>query len=296
MNNRSVAHAFAHRQSGKGSNMFTDGTTIYSYGHHFPIATFIDDDTVLFTSRSYSVSTAKHMSYTWSALCGNNYNIFVVPSISCNSISHNDNLSYLAEQSSEARAKSFRARLHGDHYKNIAIEQYRNLRTYINHFKISKDKIPEDVNLFINEFPNSDTLFTTKDLDVFAEKAKAENERRNEINKQKEKAEREKLAENIQKFRNHEISSVDSWRAGNFTYLRLAHDKQTVQTSKGISIPTIIFNRLYRLSKKESIVGKTITDINGTTYTIDKYNGEFKAGCHNIKKEEIESIALILGV
>lgn len=71
-NHNQVAHAWAH-QTGKhrrGFNMFYEGEVIYSYGHHFPIARLVEVEgrrTVLITTRSYSVSTAKHKTYTWRA-------------------------------------------------------------------------------------------------------------------------------------------------------------------------------------------------------------------------------------
>ena len=69
---RNLAKAFAEGQTkGKGSRMFIDGDTIYSYGHHFPIArriTHNDKLMFLFNSNGYSSSTATHKSYVKSAL------------------------------------------------------------------------------------------------------------------------------------------------------------------------------------------------------------------------------------
>lgn len=61
MNNRQVAHLWANqsRQEAKGSHFYFEGDTIYSYGAHFPIARHYLG-AVLFTSRSYSNTTAKH--------------------------------------------------------------------------------------------------------------------------------------------------------------------------------------------------------------------------------------------
>lgn len=74
MNNKETAHRWAHQTSarGAGSNLFFEGETIYSYGHHFPIARlFAHPKTkaqcVLFTTRGYSSSTARHKSYVSSA-------------------------------------------------------------------------------------------------------------------------------------------------------------------------------------------------------------------------------------
>lgn len=59
------AHAWANRTGRKrnAGRVFYEGDTIYSYGHHFAIARWVNvkgQDLVLFTSRGYSASTAKH--------------------------------------------------------------------------------------------------------------------------------------------------------------------------------------------------------------------------------------------
>lgn len=66
MNNSQVAHLWASQSkpSAKGSNFYFDGGTIYSYGPHFPIARIVSDRGpvhVLFTTRGYSTTTAKHI-------------------------------------------------------------------------------------------------------------------------------------------------------------------------------------------------------------------------------------------
>jgi len=73
MNNRNLSGKFAAgATSGKGSHLFIDGDTVYSYGHHFPIATWARDKSgplVYFTIKGYSVSTARHKSFILGALC-----------------------------------------------------------------------------------------------------------------------------------------------------------------------------------------------------------------------------------
>lgn len=47
----------------KTGNLYFTGDTIYSYGSHFPIASWVSgfaDDAVLFTAHGYSATTAKH--------------------------------------------------------------------------------------------------------------------------------------------------------------------------------------------------------------------------------------------
>lgn len=64
-NTSEVAHIWAaqSQQSGRNAqgNFYFEGQTIYSYGRHFPIATIVGND-VLFTDKSYSNTTAKHIS------------------------------------------------------------------------------------------------------------------------------------------------------------------------------------------------------------------------------------------
>ncbi len=58
------AHIWAQQKQEEGwtsgRKMFFEGKSIYSYGHHFEIARFIDAKTVLFTTRGYSPTTSKH--------------------------------------------------------------------------------------------------------------------------------------------------------------------------------------------------------------------------------------------
>ena len=71
-NNNELAHIWAGQKQDTGRNaigtFYFKGTTIYSYGSHFPIAT-IDGENVLFTMRKYSNTTAKQVS---KALRGSN--------------------------------------------------------------------------------------------------------------------------------------------------------------------------------------------------------------------------------
>jgi len=60
MKNILVAKAFAERRAASGSNLWTDGKTIWSYStriaHHAGYITWLN-------TRKYSVSTSRHQSY-----------------------------------------------------------------------------------------------------------------------------------------------------------------------------------------------------------------------------------------
>lgn len=72
--NREIPHKWVHQtqSDARGSHIFFEGPTIYSYGRHFPIATIHEHKTrgklILFTSRDYSATTAKHKSYVSRAI------------------------------------------------------------------------------------------------------------------------------------------------------------------------------------------------------------------------------------
>ena len=66
-----------HAMKGKGSRMFIDGDTIYSYGYHFPIA--LRRNGVMYVNEdSYSSSTSKHTSYVRSAI-GSSWTVVEIP-------------------------------------------------------------------------------------------------------------------------------------------------------------------------------------------------------------------------
>lgn len=69
MSNGALAKRFVEgATSGKGSHMFIDGDTIYSYGRHFPVATRSGGNTFWLTDQRYSVSTARHISEVRNAI------------------------------------------------------------------------------------------------------------------------------------------------------------------------------------------------------------------------------------
>jgi hypothetical protein len=79
---------FTHGRSGDG-RMFFEGGAIYSHGRHFKIARFTDltsegKPVVFFTSRDYSVSTAKHKRHTSNALSGLPYVVLYVDNVAAN--------------------------------------------------------------------------------------------------------------------------------------------------------------------------------------------------------------------
>ena len=63
MKNSEVASEWASGRAAVGSNMYTDGITIWSYGTHFPMATKTTDGKIVMNLNKYSSTTSKHQSY-----------------------------------------------------------------------------------------------------------------------------------------------------------------------------------------------------------------------------------------
>lgn len=74
MNNSMVAHLWANekKESGKGSNLFFEGRSIYSYGYHFEVGRIVrnkcGEKAYLLNDKYYSSSTCKHQCCVRSAI------------------------------------------------------------------------------------------------------------------------------------------------------------------------------------------------------------------------------------
>jgi hypothetical protein len=76
LNADNVAHTWAYQTQNEAftpnRSFYFYGPTIYSYGSHFPIAKHATnskgENKILFTTRKYSNTTAKHINKVWSSI------------------------------------------------------------------------------------------------------------------------------------------------------------------------------------------------------------------------------------
>ena len=172
-NHSEVAHIWAQQsqEDGRAANIFFEGTRIYSYGKHFCIANFIDPETVLFTTREYSVSTAGHKSLTRQAV--SHKRIFEVPSISPDEytpVDHAENVKYYLDQIQEERGAALRAHSRGRWYLDAAEAYAQHINDYIDHFDLK------------NKHIDAAGIFTDKERKKIAAKAGAHVKRTEERN------------------------------------------------------------------------------------------------------------------
>ena len=76
MSNRKLAEKFANGATrGKGSHLYIEGDTIYSYGYHFAVARRTGEKTANLTTRKFSRSTSAHTGLVYGALLRAGYSI-----------------------------------------------------------------------------------------------------------------------------------------------------------------------------------------------------------------------------
>lgn len=134
----------------KGSNMFSDGNCIYSYGYHFVIARRIvfpgGGHVFLFNSNRYSNTTARHQSLVRWALRGEG-KVFDVPGASTN---HQQNTFSYIEQIRDLVMKSGSARKYKMKYIEQAEQIRRELSDYVRLFK-TKRKLTKTERLLVDK-------------------------------------------------------------------------------------------------------------------------------------------------
>jgi hypothetical protein len=263
-----VAHVFANQLQSEArtqtNNFYFYDKNIYSYGSHFCIAKFVDNETLLFTESGYSNTTAKHINHVRHATSH-------IKKIYCYNPtgSHEQNFNHWLSE----------AENNIDKLKNA-----RKPENYILELQRIKDKAEKYANYFGISTPITleNALSITDKAEIIAyleNKAEvlAKEKKRKETELKKEHA------KNLKKWKNHEIYSL--YQRDGFDYLR--KDSENFQTSQGVKIPIAVGLRFYN-----SIVNKTIkAGDKFLDYTISEINNKLiKIGCHTITLKEINTI------
>ncbi|UIY29201.1 hypothetical protein LZK73_21955 [Neorhizobium galegae] len=271
-----VAHAWAH-QTGrhrKGFNMFYEGDTIYSYGHHFPIARLVQTDegtVVLFTTRTYSVSTSKHKTYTARAVA--HLKTFRVEGVTENWWGIHNVQDYL-RRIQDILQKAKRARVYGDWHMREAMSLIQEAQDYIRLFKV------EGFESF-NWDPDAIVEGVREAARIHAEK-QSEQERI-----RKEEARRN--------FRENIWPNMKRWlRGATGTQLRIHTSRplprivdDRVETTWGATVPLEMAKRMYWIAircrrEHQEYVPKTSIRVGDFHLTRIKANGDLVVGCHDI--------------
>jgi|SRR6185437_7625471 len=275
-----VAHKFAHQLQSEarnsGNTLFFENDRIYSYGKHFCIARFktneIGEKALLFTTRGYSNTTAKHISIVRSAT--NHLNV-----IFCNDPNDSATLNIEAFENNIKNALTgiLNARK-PEKYIDAAEYVFNQLEKYCAFFGLS---IPADAIELI------ESAKTGQYKEYLAKEA---------IRIENEKKEAQLRA--VQQFK----KQLTKWRKGEgrLLYNRpldrdyLRYNGKRIQTSQGIEIPLEIGKRVYNRILKTVKTGGCFGECDFKVLDFDVKEVTAKlitVGCHKIEMTEINKIA-----
>lgn len=254
---------------------FSNGI-IYSYGPHFPMAKFVSDVSLLFTLRTYSSTTARHLSQAMSAL--SQYKLIYVEN-PCASIK--DNLDYFKKSISDAILRLKASKRGGRQEDRNLVENYTkylaNYLEFLNLEKLSKDDKKEikDANAFLKEVKTGEV---SNYLANEEKKHKKQIAAAKKAEKQRMLARQAKLEDDKVKFLNGEINYI----YGSDTSL-IRVDGENVITSQNVKMKLEIVLRAFKNFKKGTL-GERLVD-----YRIIKADKEeVIIGCHNFKTKHLE--------
>ena len=292
-----IGHLWAHQTQyhAKAGNIFFNGPTIFSYGHHFPMARIVEsgkgkhkgEKAVLFTTRTYSVSTAKHLSYTHRAIPAG-MAVFNVP------------LEDRATQDTEL-FKTYADRL------EAALLDAARPRVKQAPRLAQAQSIAEEGNRFAEFFGLRKRLNLPADFSQAVEAARIKQGRENAKRaKAREAAELVALEQAKERARKFQEEQLPEWLNGartslpfhDFAYLRRGGEE--VETSHGARFPIEHAKRAYRLLAK-LVAKREEYRANGHTIRVGHYgidslsaDGMVRAGCHKLLWAEIERFAKLM--
>jgi hypothetical protein len=291
-----VAHLWAHKaqESARNAhgNFYFDGDTIYSYGSHFPVAKHVEnakgDGAVLVTTRTYSSTTAGHISMA-SGAC-RHLRRFCVPDVNGD-----------ATENWPAYEATFTA----------AASSYQKARsrkpTIVQHMH----EVAEAANAFAAFFGLKQHIaMPTNEAAMVAEcgRIRKANERRAAAANRRWAAEaKARAAEDAKR----SAKALRAWLAGTaataWPYsgpVRLRLFDGSLETTQGAVVPKADAIRVYKILRRLRERAETYQRNSETiTITLGPFElnsmdaaGTVKAGCHTVTWKEIERIAKLAGV
>jgi hypothetical protein len=296
-NHAEVCHVYASRsqETGTAGNVSFKGNIILSY-HWWPMANFVNDNTILIVNHSYSSSTSKHLSLLNRAISDQYNRIYVLQP---------------CEKESGYYARGYNLEKI-PHEVNIA-DFLEKIKTYFENFKTSHKYKPNIIQWqrgIINEMIKYCQLFNiaipdfneySLEKDIYYEQAAKQEDHLKELETKREEKRRKLISQfgsEIEALKNDWINGksnrtdfydkLTGYIHFDKTYLRVKND--TIETSLGANVPLREAKLLYdMIQRKDSIKGHQIGH-----YTVIGINGTLKIGCHEIERDEINRIAKLL--
>ena len=293
--NRQLAHVWAQQKQpeGRGSHMFFDGASIFSYGRHFEIARFVTRHkrrAVLVTTRSYSISTSRHVEYVRGALYQLGVPVHYVASIDDAARGADAMHEYYKVRMADALAAAGKARkadlvrMHYERAAGAAADGNAYARWAGRRWRFTAPEM------------------SPQHLDELRHKERAAANRARAAKAAREAADSAKHAERVIDWRNGERVALGGFGYDHPTMLRVNGDE--VETSRGARVPVeaarlalLLIGRMR--SQKTAWApaeGAPLFHIGAFTLDAIDPDGNIIAGCHRIEWPELEACGKTLGV
>lgn len=305
------------QSEGRSANVFFEGVTLYSYGFHYPLGSFITnkkgEKAAVINAAGYSSTTAKHIS--WARFAVNHYQRFIVGNTEVMKAlvrgqRLNDKKQIIEALSAgiEHRIACYNSSLRSDKIKRKAatLEKWKS--------EALADCAKYTAILDFYGYPltrkASNALKNLTGLNPQEAKELAQKEAARE-QKKREKAERERAKENAALI----ARAIPAWLSGadhletarglvscsnllnmrEEIFLRLKGEE--IETSRGARFPVSHGVKAFAFIQTV-MAGQQGWQKNGKTIHLGHYeldsiepNGDVKAGCHKIKYAQIEALA-----
>lgn len=263
--NSELVHTFAQRTQSNGrtpnGGMFFRDNKIYSYGHHYLLGEFIDENTIIIDNRGYSSSTGKHISMLISAT--RQYRQLFTKTIDVRQVKYRI----------DENANKLKTARKPEKYITEIIRDFEDLDEHLKEFK--------KVNVI-----NSDEY---KEIKKIYSALKKDEGKYIELAKERGKKEKEKAIklfnEKLNKFFNYEIDRIYD-NSIKEDYLRISIDGTQVETTQSVKIDIDDARNLYRMIK----AGKDIAGERIGNYRVKSLNGHLTVGCHSINVKNMHEV------
>lgn len=275
---QTVAHYWANKVQSNARNsnssFYFENETIYSYGRHFPIARHINGK-VLFTTRSYSNTTAKHIS-TARAACSHIERIYA-PYVDGR---HSDNFEAWTREI-QANINSMKTARKPEKYF-AAIEHTKNeARIYCDFLGI---KPPKDLKKLLSlTFENTEELAKKQAAKEKKEREAIEKKGSKLLEKYLQLWRKGATSEQINEQIKDRATLNKYVQSKDLTFLRVIDGE--IETSKGVKLPVDVAKRYLQAYDSNALkIGEKILH-----YTIKQVNKNgLVIGCHNIPASQID--------
>lgn len=277
-----VAHIWAQQSQDEGrtptGHCYFTGDTIYSYGSHFPMAKFHEHDgkhCILFTYRTYSNTTAKHLGCVRDAVRGLGIPVFIVHHVR-DTVRVSEVIQQYTARMMDLILRAGKARTNANWYLECAMKQ------------------TQMFNEMAEFFGWTDHLELPADSVEKAKQAVANAARVAKANKDKRLA---ALAQS--EIDNAHLITLwrqcgkpapeQKWKGPQLERTLLRINGDNVETSRGALVSIKSAKRLWPFILKRTAPSNTAVD----HYNVReiKANGDIVIGCHHIEFREVEYIA-----